>query len=83
MKRDIEKRLDALEGRTFDWVAKLDTIDYGVLEVDYENGDWEELHFDDFVTAVRHKYTNEIRGYCRDRRSDAQIKSEGGLLEFL
>ena len=83
MKHEIEKRLDALEGRTSDWAAQLNVVDYGVLEVDYENGDWEELHFDNFVTAVRHRKTGEIRGYYFDRRTDAQIKIEGGKLEFL
>ena len=33
-------------------------------QVDYENDDWEELHFDKIiVTAVRHRVTGEVRGY--------------------
>ena len=83
MKRETERRLDAIEGRTSDWVAKLDTIDYGVLDVDYENGDWEELHFDNFITAVRHRKTGEVRGYYRDRRTYEQMEADGGNLEFL
>ena len=83
MKRETEKRLDALEGRTSDWVAELEIVDYGALEVDYENGDWEELHFDKIITAVRHRKTGEVRGYYRDRRTHAEMEAGGGDLAFL
>lgn len=83
MKRETERRLDAIEGRTSDWAAILPTIDYGVLETNYNNGDWEELHFDKIITAVRHRKTGEVRGYYRDRRTYEQMESEGGNLEFL
>ena len=82
MKSNISKRLDDIENRTLDWAAQLDVVDYGVLD-DYTGDEWTELHHDQFITVVQHKDTNEIRGYCRDRRSDAQIKSEGGDLEYL
>ena len=83
MKSNISKRLDDIENRTLDWAAQLDVVDYGVLEVIYENDEWKELHHDQFITVVQHKDTNEIRGYYRDRRSDEQIQSESGDLEYL
>ena len=83
MEKEIERRLDAIENRSLDWANKLDTVDYGVLEVSYENDVWEELHHDNFITVVRHRETKEVRGYCRDRRSEQEILAEGGLLEFL
>ena len=84
MKSNITKRLDEIEREKLDWIAHLDVLDYGfILESDYEADLWEEVYFDKFITAVRHKETGEVCGYYRDRRSDAQIKSEGGLLEFL
>ena len=82
MRRNIDQRLTAIENRTLDWATQLDTIDYGVLD-DYTGDEWEELHFDSTITVVRHKETNEIRGYYRDRRTDAEILGEGLSLEYL
>ena len=83
MKRETERRLAAIEN-SLDWTAHLDVFDSGYLEsCDYPNDEWEELHFDDFNTAVRHRATGEIRGYYFDRRSDAAIERAGGNLEFL
>jgi len=53
------------------------------LEESYENDEWKELHYDNFITVVQHKETNEIRGYYRDRRSDEEILGEGLSLEYL
>ena len=83
MRRNINQRLTAVENRKLDWAAQLKIVDYGVLEVSYENDVWEELHHDNFITVVRHRETKEVRGYCRDRRSEQEILAEGGLLEFL
>ena len=85
MKRETEKRLDAAELKGADWTRHIDNIDCDYLgDNDPPDDDiWEELHFDNFVTAVRHRKTGEIRGYCFDRRSDAEIESDGGNLEFL
>ena len=54
MKREIEKRLADIERRKFDFAGQLNVVDYGVLEVDYKNGDWIELHHDNEITVVRH-----------------------------
>ena len=83
MKRDIGKRLDLIECKGTDWTQYLDYIDYGVVEMDYENGDWEEVYFDNFITAVRNRKTGEVRGYCNDRRTEEEIEADGGNLEFL
>ena len=84
MKREFENRIEAIELKGPDWTTYLETIDGGYLDgCDYPDAEWEELYFDDFVTAVRHRTTGEIRGYCRDRRSHEQILNEGGKLEFL
>lgn len=82
MKREIEKRLDEIEGRKFDWAGQLEIVDYGVLD-NYPSDEWEELHSDKTLTVVRHRTTGEIRGYYLDRRTDAEIESEGGNLEYL
>ena len=84
MKREIEKRLDSIESKGPDWTRHLDTIDGGYLDgCEYPDAEWEELYFDKFVTAVRHRRTGEIRGYCRDRRSHAEMEADGGNLEYL
>ena len=67
MRRDIEKRLEAVENRTLDWVSKLDVVDYGILD-DYKGDEWEELHFDSTITVVRNVHTRKIRGVYNDRR---------------
>ena len=82
MKREIEKRLDAVEHRKFDWASQLKIVDFGILD-DYTGDEWIELHNDQFLTVVHHKDTNEIRGFYFDRRSDEQIQSESGDLEYL
>lgn len=82
MKTGIEKRLSDLEDGGTDWISKLEFIDYDGLD-DYENGDWDEIFFDDFVTVVKHKETGEIRGYYNDRRTIDEIVAAGGNLAFL
>ena len=82
MRKDFEKRLVAVEDRTLDWATKLDFVDYVGL-TNYEDGNWEELHFDRTITVLRHRVTNEIRGVYADRRTDEEILSEGGSLEYL
>ena len=84
MKREIEKRLDALQLKSPDWTQHLETIDGCYLDAgDYPDDVWDELYFDKFVTAVRHRTTGEIRGYCRDRRSHEEMEADGGNLEYL
>ncbi len=82
MRSDIKKRLDEIENKTQDWVAQLDVVDYLGL-TDYENGEWQEVFFDNFITVVRHRETDEVRGYYNDRRTDAEIVEAGGDLAYL
>ena len=82
MRRDIDKRLAALEEGGTDWISKLEFIDYDGLD-DYESGDWDEVFFDDFVTVVKHKETGEVRGYYNDRRTIEEMVAAGGNLAFL
>ena len=82
MRRKINQRLTAIENRKLDWAGQLKIVDYGILD-DYTSDEWIELHHDQFITVVQHKDTNEVRGYYRDRRSDEQIQSESGDLEYL
>ena len=82
MKTGIEKRLSDLEDGGTDWISKLEFIDYDGLD-DYENGDWDEVFFDDFVTVVRHTESGEVRGYYYDRRTIEEIVEAGGNLAFL
>lgn len=82
MKTGIEKRLSDLEDGGTDWISKLEFIDYDGLD-DYENGDWDEVFFDDFVTVVRHTESGEVRGYYNDRRTIEEIVEAGGNLAFL
>ena len=84
MRRELEKRLDCIELKGPDWTRHLDNIDGCYLdECDYPDDLWEELHFDKFITAVRHRVTGEIRGYHRDRRTEEEMEREGGKLEYL
>lgn len=82
MRADIRKRLEQIESTSVDHIAKLDVIDYGVLD-DYSGDEWQEIYFDETVTVVRHKESAEIRGYYHDRRSDDEKLAAGGLLEFM
>jgi hypothetical protein len=82
MRSKIKQRLEAIEEVLADHVAKLEVVDYGILD-DYTGDEWEEVHHEKAVTVFRNNETGEIRGACCDRRSDAQKLSEGGLLEFL
>ena len=82
MRANIKKRLEEIESATSDWAAKLEFIDYIGLE-DYDNGDWEELHFDETITAVRNRHSGKIRGVYNDRRTDDEILAMGGKLEYL
>ncbi len=82
MRASIEKRLSDIEDGGTDWISKLEFIDYDGLD-DYENGDWDEVFFDDFVTVVKHKETGEVRGYYNDRRTVEEMVEAGGLLAFL
>lgn len=83
MKRELENRLDDIELKGPDWTTHLAIIDCDYLDdAEYPDEEWEELHFDDFVTAIRHRVTGEIRGYYFDRRTDEQMESDGGNLEF-
>lgn len=82
MKTGIEKRLSDLEDGGTDWISRLGFIDYDGLD-DYENGDWDEIFFDDFITVVRHTESGEVRGYYYDRRTIEEIVEAGGNLAFL
>ena len=82
MKTGIEKRLSDLEDGGTDWISKLEFIDYDGLD-DYDNGDWDEIFFDNFVTVVRHIESGEVRGYYYDRRTIEEIVAAGGNLAFL
>ncbi len=82
MRNNIVKRLSALEDGGTDWISKLEFIDYDGLD-DYENGDWDEVFFDDFITVVKHKDSGEVRGHYFDRRSIDEIVAAGGNLAFL
>lgn len=82
MKADIKRRLDEIETTKTDWVSQLDFVDYIGLE-DYEDGNWQELHFDQFISVVRNIHTGKVRGVFNDRRSDDEIKAAGGDLAYL
>ena len=82
MKASIEKRLSDIEDGGTDWISKLSFIDYDGID-DYNNGDWDEIFFDDYVTVVKHKETGEIRGHYFDRRTIEEIVEAGGNLAFL
>ena len=80
--KDFKKRLEQIETKTQDWAAQLDIVDYLGL-TDYENGEWEEVFFDNFITVVRHRITGEIRGVYNDRRTGEEIIAMGGDLAYL
>lgn len=81
MRSTIRKRLEQIETEKRDWAAQLDVVDYIGLD-DYEDGNWEELHFDQTITVVRNKTTGEIRGYYNDRRSEDEYP-EGADFAYL
>ena len=85
MKRETEKRLDAVQLTGADWTQHLAIIDCDYLgDRDPPDEDiWEEIFFDNFVTAIRHRATGEVRGYCFDRRTHEKMKADGGDLAFL
>lgn len=84
MRARIRQRLEHLESTSVDWISRLPTIDYGVLNEDYSNEKiWKEVHHDQTVTVYRNRKTGEVRGAYNDRRTDKQIQSEGGLLDYL
>lgn len=83
MKSDFKKRLEEIETAKQDWATQLNIIDYDGILDDYDNGEWLELHHDNFITVVRHKETGEVRGYYWDRRTDAEIIAMGGNLAYV
>ena len=85
MKRETEKRLNDIQSKGLDWTKHLAIIDCDYLgDRDPPDDDiWETLHFDNFVTAIRHRKTGEIRGYCFDRRTHEQMEADDGNLAFL
>ena len=82
MRRNIRQRLDEIEARETDWISKLNVIDYIGL-TDYDNGSWEELHYDQTITVLRNKNSGEVRGVYSDRRTDEEILAMGGDLAYL
>ena len=82
MRRNIRQRLDEIEARETDWIAKLNVIDYIGL-TDYDDGTWEEVHHDQTITVLRNKNSGEVRGVYNDRRSDEEIIAMGGDLAYL
>ena len=80
--KDFKKRLEQIEALETDWAAQLDIIDYLGL-CDYDNGEWVEVHHDNFITVLKNKITGEIRGVYNDRRSDEEIIAMGGDLAYL
>jgi hypothetical protein len=82
MKRDTERRLQALENNSTDHISRLPFIDYLGM-TDYSNGEWDELHHDSTITVVRHRGSGDIRGVYRDRRSDDELAEAGGNLAYL
>lgn len=82
MNDDFRKRLEYLESVTSNWAAKLDVVDF-VGITDYDDGSWQEIHNDEFLTVVQNRKTGEIRGVYHDRRTDAEIKNAGGDLAYM
>ena len=82
MRNSIVNRLAALEEHGTDWISKLAIIDYVGID-DYDNGDWDEVFFDDLVTVVRHVESGEVRGYYADRRTHEEMIAQGGNPEYL
>ena len=81
MRKEIERRLQALETHDQEWVAKLQAVDYGVLS-DYNDDEWEEIYFEQPFAVYRHRVTKEVRASYEDRRSDEEVLQDGGNLEF-
>lgn len=81
MRSNFRKRLNQIETAKQDWVADLEDVDYLGL-TDYDNGEWEELHFDSTITVVRHKVTGKIVGYYNDRRTEGEYP-EGADFAYL
>ena len=69
MKSTFEKRLEQIETAKQDWATQLDIVDYLGL-TDYEDGSWQEIHFDQTITVLKNKITGEIRGVFNDRRTE-------------
>ena len=82
MRSTFIRRLDEIEARETDWIAKLNVIDYIGL-TNYSDGNWDELYFDETITVVRNKNSGEIRGIFADRRTDDEIRAAGGDLAYL
>ena len=83
MRRNIRQRLDEIEARETDFVAKLDIVDYDWILDDYSKDEWQEVHVDGSITVVKHRQTGEVRGLFADRRSDYEIRAMGGDLAYL
>ena len=66
-------RLDVAPGK-YGWIVDLRGARGGLSKMVI----WEGIcTMNDFVTAVRHRKTGEIRGYCFDRRTHAEIEADG------
>ena len=83
MRRNIRQRLDEIEARETDFVAKLHIVDYDWILDDYSKDEWQEVHVDGSITVVKHRQTGEGRGIFADRRTDAEIRQSGGDLAYL
>ena len=83
MRRNIRQRLDEIETRETDFIAKLDIVDYDWILDDYSKDEWQEVHVDGSITVVKHRQTGEVRGIFADRRSDYEIRAMGGDLAYL
>ena len=83
MKADIKRRLAEIEMMSkTDWFSQLSTVDYFGME-DYEDGSWQELHYDETITVLRNKQSGEVRGVYHDRRTDDEIEAAGGDLAYV
>jgi hypothetical protein len=84
MRAETRRRLERLEARSTDHIAKLDTIDYLPLEDYEESADWIEVEGgDETVTVYWNRKSGEFRGVYRDRRSEDELVEAGGDLAFL
>ena len=83
MRRNIRQRLDEIETRETDFIAKLDIVDYDWILDDYSKDEWQEVHVDGSITVVKNRQTGEIRGIFADRRTDDEIRAAGGDLAYL
>ena len=82
MRGSLKKRLQQIEDESVDWISQLKFIDYDWID-DYDNGDWDEVYFTDFITVVRNIESGEVRGYYNDRRTFEKMVAAGGNLAFL